>query len=228
VLTVALVGDSIAGDWFTPLQQIAVQRHWELVTELHSICPLTSTLMITPSPGGPYTACHAWGAAVVDDLDTKIRPNVVITSELPGLATIKHPAGGAAAQADIGVGMARYWKQLEGHGISVIAIKESPDVGLNVPECLTKHPTSPRRCAVSRAKAIAADLPTVYATHAAAGTVPLIDMNSLICGRVKCPPIVGNVLVYQDGHHLTSAYALTTAPYLEKNLLKVSKTLSEA
>jgi peptidoglycan/LPS O-acetylase OafA/YrhL len=226
VLTVALVGDSIAGDWFTPLQQIAVQRHWELITELHSICPLTSALMITPDTGGPYTACHAWGAAVVNDLDTKLRPNVVITSELPGLATIEHPAGGAAAQADIGEGMARYWKELEGHGISVVAIKESPDVGLNVPECLTKNPTLPKKCAVSKAKAIAPDLPMAYATQAASGTVPLIDMNSLICGRVKCPPIVGNVLVYQDGHHLTSTYALTIAPYLESRLLEVSKTLS--
>jgi peptidoglycan/LPS O-acetylase OafA/YrhL len=228
VLTVALAGDSIAGEWFTPLQQIAVKRHWKLVTELHSICPLTSALLVTPATGGPYTACHAWGAAVVHDLDTKIRPDVVITSEIPGLATTKHPAGGAAAQADIGDGMASYWKQLEGHGISVVAIRESPEVSVNVPECLTENPTAPKKCAVSRAKAIKPDVPSAYATRAAAGKVPLIDMNPLICGRVKCPPIVGNVLVYQDGHHLTSTYALTTAPYLESRLLKVSKTLSGA
>jgi peptidoglycan/LPS O-acetylase OafA/YrhL len=226
VLTVALAGDSIAGDWFTPLQQIAVQRHWKLVTEIHSVCPLTSAMMVTPGTGGPYTPCHAWGAAVMHDLETKIKPDVVITSELPGLATIKHPAGGAAAQADIGLGMAQYWKQLEQHGISVVAIKESPNVRLNVPECVTDNPTMPKKCSVPKSKAIAADLPTVYATQAAAGAVPLIDLNSLICGRTKCPPIVGNVLVYQDGHHLTSAYALTIAPYLERDLLKVNKTLS--
>jgi hypothetical protein len=81
---------------------------------------------------------------------------------------------------------------------------------------------------VSKAKAIEPNLPMMYATAAASGTVPLIDMNSLICGRVKCPPIVGNVLVYQDAHHLTSTYALTIAPYLENRLLEVSKTLSGA
>jgi hypothetical protein len=53
-------------------------------------------------------------------------------------------------------------------------------------------------------------------------------MNSLICGRIKCRAIVGNVLVYQDSHHLTSTYALTTAPYLEQRLLKASRTLSGA
>jgi peptidoglycan/LPS O-acetylase OafA/YrhL len=226
VLTVALVGDSIAGDWFTPLQQIATSRHWKLVTDLHAVCPLSSTMMITPDTGGPYTPCHSWGAAVVHDLVTSVRPNVVITSDYPGLATVRHPAGGAAAQADIGSGMASYWKNLEASGISVVAIKESPDVGLNVPACLSKHPAA--KCTVPRARAVAPDPPTVYATRAAGGKVPLINMNSLICGPVNCPPVVGNVLVYQDNHHLTGTYALTIAPYLEKRLLKVSKTLSGA
>ena len=229
VVTVALVGDSIAGDWFTPLQKIADERHWKLVTELHSVCPLTTAVMVSPAAvGGPYTACHDWGKAVVHDLVTTIRPDVVITSDLPGLATIKHPRGGAAAQADIGTGMDAYWKQLESHGISVIAIKESPVVGLDVPECVTDNPSSPGKCAVAKSKAIKPDLPTVYATRAASGTVPLIDMNSLICGRAICPPIVGNILVYQDAHHLTSTYALTTAPFLEARLLKVNKTLAAA
>ena len=53
VLTVALVGDSIAGDWFTPLEKIAADRHLELVTELHSVCPLSSAMMIAPGTGGP-------------------------------------------------------------------------------------------------------------------------------------------------------------------------------
>ena len=228
VLTVALVGDSMAGDWFTPLEKIAADRHWELVTDLHSVCPLSTALMITPDTGGPYTSCHSWGAAVVHDLITKIRPDVVITSDWPGLATVRHPKGGAAAQQEIGAGMDAYWDQLESHHISVVAIKESPDVGLNVPDCLEKNPSSPAKCTVPAAKALKPDLPTGYAIKAASGRVPLIDMNPLICDPVRCPPIIGNVLVYQDSHHLTSTYALTTAPYLERSLLKVSKTIAAA
>jgi peptidoglycan/LPS O-acetylase OafA/YrhL len=229
VLTVALVGDSLAGDWFTPLEKIAVERHWKLVTELHAVCPLSTAMMVTPDSGGPYTTCHTWGATVVHDLITTIKPDVVITSQFPGLATVKDPAGGAAAQQDIGNGMAQDWEQLQSHGISVVAIKESPDVGLNIPNCIAKNPSSLKNCTIPTARAIPAkkDLPSTYATKATAGTVPLIDMNSLICGPVSCPPIVGNVLVYQDNHHLTSTYALTTAPYLEKSLLKASKTLAQ-
>jgi SGNH domain (fused to AT3 domains) len=228
VLTVALVGDSMAGDWFTPLEKIAADRHWELVTELHSVCPLSSAMMITPDSGGPYTSCHSWGVAVMRALVTKIRPQVVITSDWPGLATVRHPEGGAAAQQEIGAGMAAYWKQLEGRHISVVAIKESPDMGLDVPDCISKYPSAPAKCTVPRARAVKRSLPTVYAARASSGSVPLINMNSLICGPVSCPPVIGNVLVYQDSHHLTSTYALTTAPYLEARLLEVSKTLAGA
>ncbi|HTR94610.1 MAG TPA: acyltransferase family protein [Trebonia sp.] len=226
-LTVALVGDSMAGDWFTPLQAIAAKRHWLLVTDLHAVCPLSSAMLITPDVGGPYTPCHAWGKAVVHDLVTRIRPDVVITSDYPGLATVRHPEGGRPSAVEIGKGMAKYWRQLEHHGISVVAIKESPIVGRNIPECVSQNPADPSVCDVPTAKAIRRNLPTVFAARASRGKVPLIDMNPLICGPVDCPPVVGNVLVYQDSHHLTSTYALTTAPYLERRLLRVSKTLAK-
>jgi hypothetical protein len=228
VLKVALVGDSMAGDWFAPLKQIAAERHWELVTELHSVCPLTATMMVTPDIGGPYTACHAWGGAVMRDLETTIRPNVVITSDYPGLATPADPSGGTAAQEAIGDGMESYWQQLRAGGASVVAIKESPDMIINIPDCVANNPRSLGTCSIPAAKALKPDLPTVYGTAAAHGTVPLVDMNSLLCGPVSCPPVVGNVLVYQDNHHLTSTYALTTAPYLERRLLQVCKELNQA
>jgi hypothetical protein len=82
---------------------------------------------------------------------------------------------------------------------------------------------------VPTSAAIKPDVPTVYATRAAADAVPvpLIDMNSLICGPETCPAVFVNVLVYQDTHHLTSTYTLTTTPYLEARLLAASKTLDQ-
>ena len=85
VLTVALVGDSAAGQWFDALNAIAVRRHWKLVTELHSSCPWSSTLVLNWNGIGDLTACQAWGTAVLHDLITTIRPNVVITTDYPSL-----------------------------------------------------------------------------------------------------------------------------------------------
>ena len=226
-LTVALVGDSMAGNWFTPLQAIAVKRHWRLVTDLHAECPLSSAMLITPKTGGPYTPCHDWGKAVMHDLVTRIKPDVVITSEYPIVATVRHPVAGPDSEADIGKGMAKYWQQLERHGIPVVAIKETPLPGRNMLECVSRNLADPSICDVPRSMAIRRHLPTVYAARATRGKVPIIDMNPLICGPLDCAAVVGNVLVYQDSHHLTSAYTLTMAPYLERRLLRVSKTLAK-
>jgi peptidoglycan/LPS O-acetylase OafA/YrhL len=226
VLTVALVGDSNAGDWFTPLQQIAQQRHWKLITDLHAACPLTTTMMITVTKAD-YTSCHSWGVKVIRQLETTIKPDVVITSDWPGDATVAHPQAGPASQADIGAGMAAYWRQLQAHGMSIVAIKETPNMRFNVPDCVAKYPKAVQaKCSQPASRAIKANMPSGYAVKDAGGSVPLIDLNSLLCGPATCPPVIGNVLVYQDDHHLTSTYTLTAAPYLEQQLDSVNKTLA--
>jgi len=225
VLTVALVGDSAAGQWFSALQPIAVQRHWKLITEIHSSCAWTATMMTDPDSPGPYDSCHTWGATVLRDLLTTIRPDVVITSDYPTLATtVAHPQGGPRSAADIGTGMARYWTQLKRAGISVLAIRETPDLVEDVPECVVRYPSSLDKCDVPVAKAIMKYSPIETAEQLTG--IPVVDMNSLICGPTMCAPVVGNVLVYSDRHHLTSYYSLTTAPYLEEQLLKADRILA--
>ena len=229
VLTVALVGDSAAGEWFDALNAIAVQRHWKLVTELHSSCPWTAAMMLNTSNTGQFTACHTWGAAVLHDLVTTIRPDVVLTSDYPAVGTVEHPAlQSPAAMAEIGAGMAQYWTQLEDAGISVTAIKESPDLVEDVPTCVEQHPTQLAKCDVPTSKAIPRNSPVTDAAKLMGGKVKVVDANSLICGPKVCAPVVGNVLVYSDRHHLTWYYSKSTAPYLEQDLLKASKTLSKA
>jgi SGNH domain (fused to AT3 domains) len=227
-LTVALVGDSMAGNFFTPLDQIAIERHWKLVVDMHSTCPWTSTMLIQLKVGGDYTACHAWGESLLHDLVTTIKPNVVITSDYPYFATTADPKIGQRAETAIGEGMIPYWTQLEDHGISVIALRETPFIGITVPSCLTRNHGVTAKCAVPAKKAILADPPTEIAAHALNGEVPDINLNPLICPGTTCEPIIGNVLVYQDSHHLTSLYSSTLTPFLEQDLLTVSKALRQA
>jgi peptidoglycan/LPS O-acetylase OafA/YrhL len=227
VLTVALVGDSAAGQWFDAINAIAVQRHWKLVTELHSSCPWSAALMLNTTDTGPFTACHAWGAAVLHDLITTIRPDVVLTTDYPNVGTVSHPVHESpGAVAEIGAGMAQYWSRLADAGISVTAIKESPDLVEDVPTCVEKHPAALAACDVSRSKAVLGNSPVSNAVKLAGGTVHVADANSLICAPTVCAPVVGNVLVYSDRHHLTWYYSKSTAPFLEPLLLKANKVLA--
>jgi len=227
VLTVALVGDSAAGEWFDALKAIAVQRHWKLVTELHSSCPWSAALMLNSNDIGTFTACHTWGTAVLHDLVTTIRPDVVLTSDYPNMAAVGHPVKESpAAIAAIGAGMAQYWTRLEDAGISVTPIKESPDLVEDVPTCVEKHLTDLAMCDVPTSKAILRNSPITTAAKLMNGKVKVVNANSLICGPKVCTPVIGNILVFSDRHHLTWPYSKSTAPFLEPLLLQANKILA--
>jgi hypothetical protein len=68
--------------------------------------------------------------------------------------------------------------------------------------------------------------PVSYAAKLTAGLVSVVDANSLICAPLVCAPVVGNVLVYSDRHHLTWPYSKSTAPFLERLLLKANSVLA--
>jgi peptidoglycan/LPS O-acetylase OafA/YrhL len=228
-LTVALVGDSMAGNWWAPLQAIATRDHWKLVTELHATCDWTATQLYDPVNKGAYPTCHDWGVRVLNDLVSRVQPDVVITTSFADMTTMAHPKAGSAARADVGAGEAAYWSQLEAHGIPVIGIRETPAMtSIDVPACVAKYGPAGSKCTLSRAKAVDADPPTSYAAKALGGKVPVIDMNSLICGPARCSPVVGNILVYMDSHHLTQSYGTTLAPFLEQRLLATSPVLRGA
>jgi hypothetical protein len=52
-------------------------------------------------------------------------------------------------------------------------------------------------------------------------------MNSLICAPATCSPVVGNILVYMDSHHLTQSFTATLSPYLKDKLVPVVKQVVE-
>ena len=228
-LTVALVGDSIVGNWFPALHELAVRYHWKLVTDLHSTCPWTATWMTDPNSSVPdvlYTACHEWDVAVQHDLLTSIGPDVVITSDFAQMGSVAHPEIGTAAYADIAAGMARYWEQVQDHGISVVPIQETPMMDFTPPDCVSEHAADSPDCDRPPAEAIPQDPPVVQAARLMAGRVKVVDMNQYICGRDVCSSVVGNVLVYFDAHHLTSSYVETLTPYLAARLFSSSAVLA--
>jgi hypothetical protein len=50
-------------------------------------------------------------------------------------------------------------------------------------------------------------------------------MTPLICPARACVPVIGNVLVFWDKHHLTREYVQTLTPFLRARLLAASAVL---
>ena len=42
--------------------------------------------------------------------------------------------------------------------------------------------------------------------------MPFIDLVDCICPDDECAPVIGNVLVYRQGSHITKTYIETLAP----------------
>ena len=45
-----------------------------------------------------------------------------------------------------------------------------------------------------------------------------IDISQWLCTATTCPPLVGNLQVYRDDNHLTTAYTRWLAPVMAEQL----------
>ena len=212
---VALAGDSHAGQWLEGLRGVAEQKAWHLDTYLRSGCGLS----LVKSPGvGAATRCQTWNEQVVRALIAGHYDAVIV-------ATRSSLLGGSAMpiqqQKVVAASMAAAWTRLEAAGIHVIALRDTPEpLGAGVPDvpaCVADASSPEKECSVSREKAVISD-PQVAAVAAVPGA-KLVDMTDYFCPGRTCPPVIGNVLVYSDGHHMTGLYSESLAGDLGTELV---------
>jgi hypothetical protein len=210
-LRVALVGDSHAAQWLPALEELARQRHWRIITHTKSSCPLIDTTIVSPNAA----SCAEWNRRVVRRI-VEARPDVVVTSLIYNYAV---PGAPADTNERLAEGLEKAWSQLTSQGIGVVAIRTTPHFSYDVPDCVASHEHDAGSCGLAKDKAVLAVDPITLAVPRSPG-VTLADMNGFICPADRCSPIIGNVLVYRDKHHLTATYATTLASALEPFVLK--------
>ena len=63
----------------------------------------------------------------------------------------------------------------------------------------------------------------IRATADKAPDLDFIDLKTAICPAQECVPVLGNMLLYRDSHHLTVEFAESLAPFLEPAILNLSQ-----
>ena len=219
LVTVALLGDSHAAQWFPPLQQIALARHWRLVVETKQGCTPASVLVFNVALlKRAYTECSTWRTAALARL-VREKPQFVLTSGNFGNIVVRNgknldPADSISATT---AGMAATIKQLTGVGAKVLVLRDTPRPGFDVPDCVSSAGQSLAKCTTDRTVALSGASTGVE--QAAAGQVKgagYVDLDTSVCPSDPCAPIIGNVLVYRDPDHMTATYATTLRPVLAK------------
>jgi hypothetical protein len=220
-VNVALVGNSHAGQWLTPLQQVARDRGWRITTYLASRCALVPVPQRL-STAAYSAACSRW----VDNVSNEVQRNqfdlVFLTNRMSVQAS-----GTESAEESIAVYRDGYQELLRDwsrSGVQVVALRDTPAPVAgghrSIPDCVAAHREDLTKCSGPRgvwepveplvSAAAAIDSPRVH----------LADLNDRICTPELCSAVVGGVIVYFDGSHLTATYARTLTPFLDLAAIK--------
>ncbi|WP_067974256.1 acyltransferase family protein [Nocardiopsis trehalosi] len=197
--TVALVGSSHVGHWFPAMRELALRHGWRLVVMTKNSCRFGAAPQRLG--GALYADCEAWKDGVMAEL-AELRPDAVFTT-----ATVS----GAAERERVPDDHVRRWRELDAMGIGVIAVRDTPRLDFDAPECVDRRGAA--ACVAEQSASLARDSPL----DTAAGVpdnVAFVDLTRYLCPDGRCPAVVGNVLVMSDDNHLTATYSRTLAPML--------------
>ncbi|UQU66230.1 acyltransferase [Couchioplanes caeruleus] len=210
--TVVLFGDSHAGHWFPALEAASLQRHWKLVVVTKSACTAADGMIYLPQLKRQFTECVQWRHDAWDYVRSLHPAKVVMGSTYPSNELL----GVTGSQDDAWVAA---WKRsiraVSAPGTDVYFISDTPWQNGPTPECLSAHMDRPAECGRSRVGALAEPVRRrLIAAAARAEGATVIDPVPWFCTATTCPPIVGDILVYRDQHHITTAYSRLLAPQL--------------
>lgn len=208
--TIALVGGSHAAHWFPALTTIAEDNEWRLVNITKGAC------LFTDAPqrykGEEYTACAAWNRGVLEELE-RIGPDTVFTTATSTSLDNAPPTEGEGES--VVEGYPERWAELDRLGIDVVAVRDTPRFGFDTASCLATRDAS--ECGGQRGHSMA-DEPPYEGRDDIGDNVSFIDLTDQLCDGEECPAVIGNVLVYWDGSHMTATFTRTMAPVLEPRL----------
>jgi hypothetical protein len=116
-------------------------------------------------------------------------------------------------------GLVTRWDELTALGSKVVAIRDNPSPGFDVPLCLDQADPSPDEygtvCTTPRGEALLVD---AQVDAASATGAALIDVTDALCDDERCHTVVGGVVAYRDEGHLTKTFVLSVVPQIDAQL----------
>jgi len=201
-ITVALYGDSHAGQWIPALDKYSVQHHWRLHAIGKSGCP---SIHIATTHDPDFNAeCRQWRR----DTEAKLR------ADPPDLVIVANSTHYSASRDVWRAGLKDLLDSLPTS--HVLLLDDTPFFPHRVPGCLSNHGTDVGMCEVSRANAYRPKYKTVAMQVAKETGVAFASMNPWVCPYALCPVVVNHFLMWRDNNHLTVTYSRQLAPAFGK------------
>lgn len=214
-IVVAAAGDSKIAQMETALTAIAEERGWRIVTFFKSGCAFADPIL--PQVDDQSRSCAEWSVAALDAI-VELDPDVMITTSR-GTKRWRTEDGAPTPGAEA---LAAWWSELIEADIPVIPILDNPapPFEFQVDECVARNPNEISVCAFERELALE-DSGAYYerAAMEIVGITDHVDLAEYVCPvGEKCPAVIGNVLVYRQGSHLTDTYVETLTEVMDERL----------
>lgn len=205
--TIALVGGSHSAHWLPALLELTEPYRWRIVSITKASCRF-QPLSHRDRDNRIGQSCAEWNEGVIAELE-RLRPDAVMTTSTTGQGGRDYTPEGYITQ----------WRRLDGLGITVLAVRDTPWHTSGVPDCVERRGPAAPGCVLDRREHGLVGPAVVERRTDVPGNVRFLDMTDYVCAPERCAPVVGNILVYSDAHHLTATYARTMAPYLADEIV---------
>ncbi len=198
---VILTGDSHAAQYFPAIENLALQRHWRLLSLTKSGCP--AILLVTKRNGTIDNSCVNWQKRVIAQINAD-QPAHVFTSNFtefhyPTIATSK-----SYAQL-YSEGESSFLNELTIPASAVTYIEDSPHPYRNIPDCLSKTPNSCSFPLVQSATTLT--VKRIVESHGS----QYLQFKKWFCRSEICSATKNGYNLYRDSSHISTPAALALA-----------------
>ena len=235
--SIALVGDSHASHWRTPLAAVARKRGWRGTSITRTSCPFSLSTKIIPEP--TRSLCVKWVNALPGYFRRHPEIDTLFVVGITG-GKVVVPPGRTRSQAKVD-GYRAAWRSLPPSVKHIVVLRDTPKIQRDTVDCIDRAMAARQQvghaCAVQRGTALHND-PEVGAARQEQGAalvrsattdppvarIQVIDLSSVFCGKRFCYPVIGGALVFKDLHHFTLVFARTLAPQLAREIDRVTQS----
>ena len=184
------VGDSRIEQFSASLIALAEREGWTLVALWKGGCTYAPDAQISEE-------CDAFSKAA-EAYIRRISPDAVAA------ATTAFGRDGTEALTP---GMELTLPALTAGGTTVIAVRALPRLGFDPKACVAEKGADAVECAPELPADLQRERYDTDLLGSVDGAVVPVDTTPLVCPDARCTPIIGNVMVWLDGDHLTGTYA---------------------
>lgn len=200
--SLVVLGSSHAHVLNTPVLEMAKTNDWSVKSITKGFCPLGDDVST-----GITESCAEFNKATMAEV-LEMKPDLVVTTSTRTNVLWEEPEV-----------LDRSWVQavhtLNDAGIEVVAVRDTPRIPQNVPECLEATPTDYTGCGAKRVDLFSDVSPAAEVADSLPDT-KFLDLTDYFCDDTTCPAIIGNAIVYKDDNHVTRTYMETLTPMFEQ------------